>query len=422
MYNIFRCWIMKNKKLTKAEITEKLLKKYKVDLDDLNYDSLKEFKEKVKQLSDSRQKGKIKYKIWDIVVVSFLAILGNCNDWEEIYEFAHQKKDWLKKFLKLSGGIPSAITFKRVFSIIKPEQLENICVLFAQDVLHLFNSDKDIMNIDGKTDNGSSRNENDIREKVKALNVLNVYSNNLGLCVASEKIDDKTNEITTIPKILERIHVIGNIITWDALNTQKANVEMVIKLKGDYVVPVKQNQGTFYNDLVLYFDEKQLEIIKSCGSHNAYTKHIEKSHSSVITYEYFQTENIDWYYDIKNWKGIKSFGVVRKTIEKNNVKTTEMRYYISSLYNDIETFSKAIRQHWSVENKLHWHLDFTFKQDENSTMDKNALLNLQILKKLSLSFLNQVKSIYNKSLRIIRFRLSLNYETEILTFFNILAH
>lgn len=413
---------MKNKKLTKAEITEKLLKKYKVDLDDLNYDSLKEFKEKVKQLSDSRQKGKIKYKIWDIVVVSFLAILGNCNDWEEIYEFAHQKKDWLKKFLKLSGGIPSAITFKRVFSIIKPEQLENICVLFAQDVLHLFNSDKDIMNIDGKTDNGSSRNENDIREKVKALNVLNVYSNNLGLCVASEKIDDKTNEITTIPKILERIHVKGNIITWDALNTQKANVEMVIKLKGDYVVPVKQNQGTFYNDLVLYFDEKQLEIIKSCGSHNAYTKQIEKSHSSVITYEYFQTENIDWYYDIKNWKGIKSFGVVRKTIEKNNVKTTEMRYYISSLYNDIETFSKAIRQHWSVENKLHWHLDFTFKQDENSTMDKNALLNLQILKKLSLSFLNQVKSIYNKSLRIIRFRLSLNYETEILTFFNILAH
>lgn len=311
----------------------------------------------------------------------------------------------------LTGSIPSAITYKRVFSIIKPEELENICILFAQDVLKIFSSERDIMNIDGKTDNGSKRNENDVREKVKALNVLNVYSNNLGLCVASEKIKDKTNEITTIPKVLERINVKGNIITWDALNTQKSNIEKVIKLKGDYVVPIKLNQENFYNDLVLYFNDKQLEIIKAEGTGNSYIKKIEKSHSSIITYEYFQTEDISWYYDLKNWKGIKSFGLVKKTIETNGNKTIETRYYISSLYVDIDTFSKAIKQHWSVENKLHWHLDFTFKQDDNSTMDKNALLNLQILKKLSLAFLNDVKKIYNHSLRLIRFKLSLSYET-----------
>lgn len=413
---------MKKKKLTKSEITEKLLNKYEVSLEELDYDALKQFKEKIKSLSDTRQKGKVKYKIWDIIVVAFLAILGNCNDWEEIHDFAVLKKDWLKNFLMLTGGIPSAITYKRVFSIIKPEELENICVLFAQDVLKLFSSQRDIMNIDGKTDNGSKRNESTIRDKVKSLNVLNVYSNNLGLCVASEKIEDKTNEIPTIPKILERINVKGNIITWDALNTQKSNIEKVIKLKGDYVVPIKQNQESFYNDLVLYFNDKQLEIIKAKGIGNSYSKETEKSHSSIITYEYFQTEDISWYYDLKNWKGIKSFGLVKKTIEKNGNKTIEIRYYISSLYTDIETFSNAIRQHWSVENKLHWHLDFTFKQDDNSTMDKNALFNLQILKKLSLALLNDVKRIYNRSLRLIRFRLSLSYETEILRFFNILAH
>lgn len=413
---------MKKKKLTKSEITEKLLNKYEVSLEELDYDALKQFKERIKSLSDTRQKGKVKYKIWDIIVVAFLAILGNCNDWEEIHDFAVLKKDWLKNFLMLTGGIPSAITYKRVFSIIKPEELENICVLFAQDVLKLFSSQRDIMNIDGKTDNGSKRNESTIRDKVKSLNVLNVYSNNLGLCVASEKIEDKTNEIPTIPKILERINVKGNIITWDALNTQKSNIEKVIKLKGDYVVPIKQNQESFYNDLVLYFNDKQLEIIKAKGIGNSYSKETEKSHSSIITYEYFQTEDISWYYDLKNWKGIKSFGLVKKTIEKNGNKTIEIRYYISSLYIDIETFSNAIRQHWSVENKLHWHLDFTFKQDDNSTMDKNALFNLQILKKLSLALLNDVKRIYNRSLRLIRFRLSLSYETEILRFFNILAH
>ena len=413
---------MKSKKLTKSEITEKLLNKYSVNIDNLYYNSLNQFKERIKELSDTRQKGKVKYKIWDIVVVSFLAILGNCNDWEEIREFAVKKKDWFKNFLMLSGGIPSAITFKRVFSIISPEQLENICVLFAQDVLKLFSSERDILNIDGKVDNGSKRNESDIRDKVKSLNVLNVYSNNLGLCVASERIEDKTNEIPTIPKILDRINVKGNIITWDALNTQKTNVEKVRSLKGDYVVPIKLNQESFYNDLKLYFDEKQLEIIEASGSKNAYKKQIEKSHSSIITYEYYQTEDIDWYYDLKSWKGVKSFGLVKKTTEKNKEKIVEFRYYISSLYLDIETFSNAIRQHWSVENKLHWHLDFTFKQDENSTMDKNALFNLQILKKLSLAFLNDVKNIYNRSLRIIRFRLSLDYENEILRFFNILAY
>ena len=413
---------MKKRKETKSEIIEKLLTKYEVSLDELNYDALKQFKEKVKALSDTRQKGKVKYKIWDIVVVSFLAILGNCNDWEEIREFAIAKKNWLRNFLMLTGGIPSAITYKRTFSIIKSEELENICVLFAQDVLKLFSSERDIMNIDGKVDNGSKRNENDIRDKVKSLNVLNIYSNNLGLCVASEKIEDKTNEITTIPKILERINVKGNIITWDALNTQKSNAEKVVNLKGDYVVPIKLNQENFYNDLVLYFNDKQLEIIKANGTGNSYIKKIEKSHSSTITYEYFQTEDISWYYDLKSWKGVKSFGVVKKTTDKNKNKTVEFRYYISSSYIDIETFSNAVRQHWSVENKLHWHLDFTFKQDDNSTMDKNALFNLQILKKLSLAFLNDVKRIYNRSLRLIRFKLSLSYETEILRFFNILAH
>lgn len=413
---------MKKKKLTKTEINLRLLDKYKVNIEQLNYTALRTFKEKVKLLSDGRQKGKVKYKIWDIVVVSFLAILGNCNDWEEIHDFAVLKKDWLKNFLMLTGGIPSAITYKRVFSIIKPEELENICVLFAQDVLKLFSSERDIMNIDGKIDNGSKRNENDIRDKVKSLNVLNVYSNNLGLCVASEKIEDKTNEIPTIPKILDRINVKGNIITWDALNTQKSNVEKVIKLKGDYVVPIKLNQESFYNDLVLYFNDKQLDIIKANGIGKSYTKELEKSHSSTITYEYFQTEDISWYYDLKNWSSIRSFGMVKKTIEKNGNKTIEMRYYISSLYVDINTFSNAIRQHWSVENKLHWHLDFTFKQDDNSTMDKNALFNLQILKKLSLAFLNDVKRIYDRSLKRIRFWLSLDYENEILRFFNILAH
>ena len=181
----------------------------------------------------------------------------------------------------LTGGIPSAMTYKRVFSIIKPDELENICILFAQDVLKLFSSERDIMNIDGKTDNGSRRNENEIREKVKALNVLNVYSNNLGMCVASQMIDDKTNEIPTIPKILEKINVKGNIITWDALNTQKTNGAMVKKLKGDYVVPIKQIKEHFMMTL-LYI------LMKKIGNNFRfwYEKHLLKTKGKISLFYY----------------------------------------------------------------------------------------------------------------------------------------
>lgn len=410
------------KKMTKTNLAIKNLMKYSVDIDSLNHNALIEFKNKIKYLSDSRQKGKTKYKIWDIVVVAFICILANCNDWDEIHTFAKAKYHWFKSFLKLTGGIPSSKTYERVFSIIKSSELEDICVLFATDVLKIFSSKIDILNIDGKVDKASSRNENELRDKVKALNVLNVYSNNLGMCIASEMIQDKTNEIPTIPIILNRLNIQNSIITWDALNTQKDNVKAVIDGKGDYVVALKSNQFTFYDEVVLYFDDKRLDMIKAGNSKSSYLYTNEKSHSSVIKYEYFQTEDISWYQDLKEWKGLKSIGLVKKTTIKNGVETIEKRYYISSLFLNIKLFSESIRKHWSVENKLHWQLDFSFDQDHNTTLNKNALFNLQILKKLALALLNKAKDIYNSSLKSLRFLISVNFEEEIFRLFNIIAH
>lgn len=413
---------MKKKKTTKRDIVDKLLKKYEVDVENTkNYQKLKEFKEKTKELTDTRIHKKCTYKIWDIVVVTFIAVLANCNEWTEIEEFAKSKREWFKNFLKLTGGIPSAKTFERVFSLLDYKELENITTYFVQEVVRIFNYDKDIINLDGKTDNGSARKETDYKEEVKALNVLNAYSNKYGICLASEMIDKKSNEIPTIPIILQRFNVKDTIITWDALNTQKKNIEAVIKNKGDYCVPIKGNQGTFYEELKLYFDENTLDIISAKNDGITYKREYEKSHGTIITYEYFQTEDISWFEDLKKWKGLKSFACVKKTIGENRKKKVEYRYYITSLLNDIELISKAIKQHWSVENKLHWHLDFTFKQDDNRTENKKALLNLQIIKKMALSFLKSASEIYSCSLKLIRFKISINFEKEILRFFNILS-
>lgn len=406
---------MKSKQLNITNIEQKfLLRKFGINnIEDIDVAILKQLKENLKKLTDSRQQSKIVYKIWDIVICVILANLTNISDWEDIPTFVEAKKDFLKNFLKLTGGIPHYITYERVFSIIEPKELETILNTFISNIIFKVCIEKDIINIDGRVSCGSSRNETNYNEKIKPLNVLNAYSNNYGLCLASEMIEEKTNEIPTIPIILERLKISDTVITWDALNTQKTNIETVRNKKGDYVVPIKKNHPNFNADLELYFDDTVQEQIIAGKANSAYLKQEEKSHSSFIIYEYFQTGDIKWYHEYKEWKGLNTFGMVKKTIIKNEETKIEKRYYISSLNIDINLFSKSIRNHWNVENKLHWQLDFTFKEDKNTTVNKTALMNLQIINKFCLGILNKVKSYYdNVSLKKIRYKLSLDFEQE----------
>ena len=379
-------------------------------IEDVDKAAMKNLKQKLKTLTDSRIKKKTKFKIWDIIICTILAVLFNANDWEDVHDFVETHYKWLREFLLMTGGIPCTKTYERVFAIIDYKELESIFIEFLL-TFSLSSTDNDIINLDGRVNRGSSRNKTRYNDKVKPLNVLNAYSNKYGICLASEQIDDKTNEITAIPDILKRFNVKGNVITWDALNTQTDNVEAVVSLKGDYVVPIKGNQGNFYNNLILYFDEKKLEMIKAGKTGTAYLDYKEKRGENLIHYEYYQTEDVKWYFDRKKWKKLNSIGLVKKTIETSQETKVEYRYYISSLFLNIELFSKAIKNHWSVENKLHWHLDFTFKQDDNTTVNKKALMNLELVKKLCLGILNKVKPFYNNiSLRRIRKILSYNFE------------
>ena len=380
-------------------------------IEDVDKVAMKRLKNNLKKIKDTRVKGKTKFKIWDIIICSILAILFGAQDWQDIHDFVANHYEWIREFLLLTGGIPCAKTYERVFSIINSKELENILNDFIMSFNIKSNLEKDIINLDGRVSKGSSRQETKYQNKIKPLNVLNAYSNKYGICLASEMIKEKSNEIPTIPEILKRFNVKGNIITWDALNTQIENVKTVVELKGDYVVPIKGNQGNFYNDLIDYFDEKRLEMIKAGNTESAYLDYYEKRGSQSIHYEYYQTEDVNWYFDKKKWAKLKSIGVVKKSIDNGKEIKIEKRYYISSLFCNIDLFSKAIRNHWSVENKLHWHLDFTFKQDSNTTANKMALMNLEVINKFCLAILNRVKSFYNNiSLRRIRKIISYNFE------------
>lgn len=404
------------------EEMQKLKKALNIDVKKASTSQLKKLKNKAHTLKDKRILRKCTYKLWDIVCVVILAVLSNCNDWEEIEMFAKEQKTWLRTFLKLTGGIPKAITYERVLSMIDSKELNSICVSFIIQMMpSQINPEPDLFNFDGKVDKGSGRKTDKNNEVTKNLNVLNVYSDQLRMCIDQEMIEEKTNEITAIPTVIQRLKLNNVICTWDALNTQRNTVKAVIDGEGDYVGALKGNQGTFFEEVKDYFDEDKRLIIQSAYE-GVYKKEIEKSHSQVIVYEYYQTENIKWYEDIDKWAGLKSIGLVKKTSEgKKGEKIVEERYYISSLLLDIYNFSRAIRNHWNVENKLHWQLDFTFKADENTTMNKQALFNLQIIKKFALSILNLVKDEYKMSLKKIRLQISFNASRELSRIFEILG-
>jgi len=296
------------------------------DIEELDDSIIKLLKSKLMVLTDTRQKKKKKYKIWDIVTCVILASFSSVESWYEINDFIVLHYDWLKVFLKMSGGIPTRQTIERIMSLIDNRELESILTNFFITITSLNSNEKDIINLDGRVDKSSARNKTFYNDKANPLNSLNAYSNNYGICLASEMIDEKTNEIPTVKEILKRFSIKDVIVTWDALNTQTENVKEVISMNGDYVVPIKGNQGNFFEDLKLYFDDKKLETIIAGNTKSAYLKINEKSHSSIITYEYFQTNDVSWYFDKDKWAGLKTIGLVKKTIERDKESTTELRY------------------------------------------------------------------------------------------------
>lgn len=327
----------------------------------------------------------------------------------------------MKKFLILDAGIPTAVTFKRIISIVEPKEIEPILVSFLIDIIKKYqsnfndkskyNTEKDVYAMDGKNCNSSGRNSSK-NGLIKSIQAMSIYSNNLGICLATEFIDDKTNEIPTGPKLLSMLNLENVIVTFDALNTQELTIDTIVNQKGYYVAAVKGNQERTYEDLINYFTDKN--ILKELKSEN-YCCSTEKNHSSVIKYEYYQVEDVKWLYNYKKWRNIKSIGCVKKTISNiiTNQETIETRYYISNLSCNILEFSNAIRKEWSIENKLLLHLDLTFREDNNKTFEKNAQKNLNIIRKFCLSILKLVKEIYGLSLKNIRKSICMDTEGEI---------
>ena len=220
--------------------------------------------------------------------------------------------------------------------------------------------------------------------------------------------------IDTLESIYNRL-----IIEEDNTLDYKETVSAIKEAHGDYVLALKKNQKTFYDDVKDYLVD--LGILKEIEKEN-YAEYIEKSHSKIITRKYYMTSKISWLENKEKWEKLKSIGVEKKTIEsiQTGKVIEENRYFIISFKDDIHSFADAVRKHWGVENNLHAPLDIVFKEDANRTLEKNGAKNLGILKRICLAVLKFVQTYYNLSLNKIRFLLSIDFEKEIENVFKLL--
>ncbi len=361
-----------------------------------------------REVEDVRIKAMTDYPLEEILVIAFLAVLGNASGWNEIEDFGNDHHKWLKKFLKLENGIPSHDTFRRVFSLIDPEQLQRATVLFLIENMEAIKKSLGIKSpqrqlcIDGKEERGTGR-KYGTAEEIRNLQTLHIYDASNGICLCSHPIDSKTNEIPVAQEVLKTLQLKHTIVTFDALHTQTKTIGIIRERGGDYVGALKGNQGNLTLKATESFTQETKDKLRNDEKY--YYETVEKSHSQVETRRFYMTHARQRMVGGEEWRGLRNFICYEKQICDiiTGKQTSECRYYITSL-NDVELCADAIRGHWSVENQLHWHLDYTFHEDDDTTMDRQAFTNLSIINKMALSLLKLIQPLMKKNISIRRIR------------------
>ena len=350
-------------------------------------------------LPDPRMEGKISHKLIDIVMIAISAVLSGAESWTEIELFGQTKQKWLSTFLELPNGIPSHDTFREVFSRLDPAEFEMHFLMWVQAVTEKI---KGLIAIDGK----QLRRSHDRSTGKNAIYMVSAWANENKLVLGQQKIDEKTNEITAIPVLLDVLTLAGCIVTIDAIGCQTAIAQKIVDKDADYLLSVKKNQKTLLSDIVGVFETaEKLDFVAVIHD---YHKTTEKAHGRLETRECWvitDPEYLSLLQGKDGWVGLKSIIKVKAT--RHHSEKEVCRYYISTLDRKAKFLSDSIRGHWGIENLLHWVLDVVFREDESRVRSKHSPENFAILRHIALNLLRREKS-SKRSLKNKRFKCALS--------------
>lgn len=334
-------------------------------------------------------------KVHSLEVIMFIALCTYLSGGEGYYEmaaYATAKKDWLRTTVGMQS-VPSHDTFNRVFQAIPPEHFGECLIELSRRLREKISGD--VVAFDGKTHRGTGW------AGGAALHTLNAWSVENRLVLGQLAVEEKSNEITAVPQLMEMLDLKGCIVTADALNCQKTVAEKAIEKQSDYILAVKGNHPVMHDEIMLYMNALAQNTPAGFES-------VEKDHGRIETRRCWQSEDILWFEDKAEWKNLRSFCLVEAIREYSGRIESSRRYYISSLGCNEAKVAQSIRGHWQIENSLHWCLDVVFNEDQSRARARHAAKNLGTLRAICL---NLIKRIPGKlSMKAKRFQASLNDE------------
>lgn len=339
-----------------------------------------------KYFKDPRRDHKKEHSLEVIFYITIAAVIAGADSWYDVEAFGIAKKDFFSRKIPGFKGVPSHDTFNRLFSILKPEVLERSFRVWINEICGKYTG---LVPIDGKTICGASGKQPD--GSFSKLHIVSAWASSNGVTLGQEKVDEKSNEITAIPILIEALDLVECILSIDAMGCQKKIVETIIANQADYVISLKENQKYMYERVVEQFIQMDNPKIRVPNTRRATYTTEEAGHGRTEKRVYDMYHNgMDLF---KGWKGLKSIIRVQSYRKENanGIQTEDTRYYISSIGLEIEKIAGAIRNHWSIENNLHWQLDVTFNED-STRKKKNAAVNFSLLNKIALAAIKKDNS------------------------------
>lgn len=337
---------------------------------------MKAFDDIFSEIEDPRQDINLKYDLLDIIFITVVGILSGAEGWSEIQEFAQTKQEWIRQYRPLNSGIPSEDTIARVIKMIDPKALNASFIAWVNQLRASKGYEQ--IAIDGKTLKHSRDGE-----KHNALHSISAWCQSSGLVLGQLKSEGKKNEHAGVLELLDLLNISGVVITVDAMNSQKKIAEKIIEKQADYIFCIKDNHKQFKQELESYFhkikrdDEQQILYSEQ---HDVGHGRIETRRCEVLTVS-------DWLEHAQSWKNIQQVIRIERTRidKKTGLSCTEEQYYISSLNATAEQFSHYIRQHWGIENQVHWLLDVIYKEDDCRIRKDYGAENIATIRRLCLN-------------------------------------
>ncbi len=339
----------------------------------------------------------MKHNLLEIVVMTICAVMAGCDVWEDIMDFCRVKEAWFKESLhmELANGLPSHDTVQRVWGMIDPKEFEKCFYAWVKAVCSIQKGE--IISIDGKTLRRSGG------EGKSPIHMVSAWANQNQIVLGQLATEEKSNEITAVPALLEMLVIDGCIVTADAMSCQKEITKKIVAKGADYAIGLKDNQLNLRRDAADYFTDALADPRNYPELQFSETR--EKGHGRIEHREYYLTNKLDWLSGRDDWGNLLGLGMVRSKVDKNGEESEETRYYVTSLMN-VETFARAVRAHWGVETSLHWCLDMTFREDYSRIRKDNSAENMAVVRHIALDILKQ----YPEKISLARKRRRCSYD------------